>query len=326
MMIKRTHIACMAASVAAACLLVPLAGSAAGPPDVVCPQYPLTFSGTARELTVPAGGLCLATGATVTHDLVLGDGALAGIIGTSVTHDLVLGEDVGVDVETTMIGHDVLVSGNASGGDFTDSSVGHDFVAGGDDADATMLRTAIGHDVLLLGQGGELHLESVTIAHDLYASRPQTIQTGHNSPSTPGGPVNIGHDLVIQGSPDNPFVFDGFCGLNVGNDMRITDRTVNLGIGVGPNCAGRGLPTNTIGRDLTLTGDSSVSGALGPSSISVVDNHVGRNLVFSGNTAASGGALEVSANTVVGDATCSANSPAVTVNVPNTAGGANTCG
>ena len=138
--------------------------------------------------------------------------------------------------------------------------------------------------------------------------------------------MNVGHDFTIEGSPDFPFVFDGICDLHVTNDLSITDRTVNLGIGLGAQCAGNGSPANTIGRDLVVTGNSAVSGVFGPSAIRVGANQVGRDLVFSGNTAVAGGFLEVSGNTVVRDATCAANNPAVTVNGPNTAGRANTCG
>jgi hypothetical protein len=178
----------------------------------------------------------------------------------------------------------------------------------------------------LLGLGGGTHLESVTIGHDFVASTPQSVQTGHNAPDTPGGPVRVGHDFTIDGSTDSPFVFDGLCNLNVGRDLRITDRSVNLGLGVGSNCVANGQQANTIGRDLIVTGNSALSGFFGPSSINVDSNRVGRDLVFSNNTAVAGGSLEVSGNVVGRDASCAANSPAVTVNEPNAAGRSNTCG
>jgi hypothetical protein len=152
------------------------------------------------------------------------------------------------------------------------------------------------------------------------------VQSGHNGPDTPGGPVTVGRDFVIEGSPDLPFVFDGLCRLTVSRDLSITNRTVNLGIGLGSICAGNSEEANTVGRDLIFTGNSAVSGFFGPSSLNVGDNHVGRDLVFSHNTAVAGGALTVSGNVVGRDATCEANDPAVTVSTPNTAGGSNTCG
>ena len=158
------------------------------------------------------------------------------------------------------------------------------------------------------------------------SARPQSVQTSRARPGTPEGPVNIGHDFTIEGSPDLPFVFDGICDLHVANDLRVTGRTVNLGIGLGGQCAGNGAPANTIGRDLIVTGNTAASGFFGPSSINVGDNHVGRDLVFSDNTAVPGGSLNVSGNSVSRDATCTGNNPVVTVGTPNTAGRSNSCG
>src|SRR5262245_26449935 len=320
---KRAHLVAAAVTALAACLIVPLPGSAAGPPDVTCQGV---FSGIAHDLIVPTGTECLVTGATITHDLVVRDGGGAGVFDTSVGNDVLFQEEAGAFIEHTTIAHDVVAGGTDSGADLIDSSVGHDFVGRGENSGTNVLRSTIGHDLLLLGALGNTHLESVTIGHDFFAAKPQTVQTGHNSPNTPGGTVSIGHDLVIEGSPDFPFVFDGFCGLDVGRDVRITDRTVNLGIGVGTNCVARGLSTNTIGRDLVLTGNSAVSGAFGPSSIGVADNRVGRDLIFTDNTAVPGGALNVAGNAAARDATCAGNNPAVTVSTPDTAGGSNTCG
>jgi hypothetical protein len=137
--------------------------------------------------------------------------------------------------------------------------------------------------------------------------------------------VLVGHDFTIDGSPAIEFVFDGLCNLTVGNDLTIRNRTVDLGFGVG-NCARSGQPSDTIGRDLIITGNNAVSGFFGPSSLNIVGNHVGRDLVFSHNSAVPGGQLEVSSNVVGRNATCSANSPALTVNSPNTAGRSNSCG
>jgi hypothetical protein len=323
---KRGHIVVVVAAAFAACLLVPFAGSAAGPPDVVCPQETFAFTGTAHDLIVPEGGFCVVTGATITHDVIQRDFAGAEISKTSIGHDVVFQNFAGADISQTTVGHDIVAGGTESGAGITDSSIGHDFVGRGDESGADILRTTIGHDMQLLGLGGGTHLESVTIGHDLFASKPQTVQTGHNAPDTPGGPVKVGHDFVIDGSPGFPFVFDGLCNLSVGRDLRITDRTVNLGIGVGSHCVANGQSADSIGRDLIVTGNHAVSGFFGPSSINVSDNHVGRDLVFSNNTAVPGGGLEVSGNVVGRDATCAANSPAVTVNGPNVAARSNSCG
>ena len=323
---KRRHVAVSVVVTVAACLLVPFAGSAAGPPDVVCPQDTFTFTGTAHDLIVPEGGFCAVTDATITHDMIQRDNAGAEIVGTSIANDLTFGDFSGADISKSTVGHDIVAGGTDSGAGITDSSIGHDFVGRGEESGADILRSTIGHDMQLLGLGGGTHLESVTIGHDLVASKPQTVQTGHNSPNTPGGPVRVGHDFVIEGSPGFPFVFDGLCNLTVGRDLRITDRTVNLGMGIGNNCLANGQQPDTIGRDLVVTGNHAASGFFGPSSIQVADNHVGRDLVFSNNTAVPGGGLEVSRNVVGRDATCATNNPAVTVNGPNVAGRLNTCG
>jgi hypothetical protein len=311
--------------VLAACLLAPLAGSAAGPADVVCAQDTQSFSGTARNLIVPAGGFCAVANAAIAHDLVLLDEAGAELDGTSVGHDVRFGEFAGGAITNSSIGHDIVAQGTDSGADITDSTVGHDFVGLGEESGTEVLRSTIGHDLRLLGAGGGTHLESVTIGHDLYAASPQTVQTGHNSPFTPGGPVKVGHDFTIEGGPDSPFVFDGLCNLNVARDLRIVNRTVTLGIGVGDICAGNGQPANTVGRDLVVEDSTATAGFFGPSSIRVGANHVGRNLVFTGNTA-DGATLQVFGNVVGGNATCEDNDPAVTAPSPNIVAGTNTCG
>ena len=322
---KRGHVVVSVVATVAACLVLPLVGSAAGPPDVVCPQDTFTFTGTAHDLIVPEGGFCAVTDATITHDMIQRDDAGAEIVRTSIGNDLTFGNFAGADISQSTVGHDVVAGGTDSGADITDSSIGYDFVGQGEESGADILRSTIGHDMQLLGLGGGTHLESVTIGHDFFASKPQSVQTGHNSPNTPGGPVKVGHDFAIEGSPDIPFVFDGLCNLSVGRDLRITDRTVNLGTGAGATCLTNGQHADTIGRDLVVTGNTAVSGVFGPSSIRVGGNQVGRDLVFSNNTAVPGGELEVSGNVVGRDATCAANNPAVTVNGPNVAARSNTC-
>lgn len=322
---KRGHVSAALIAAFATCLVVPSAGSTAGPSDVVCPQDTFTFAGTAHDLIVPEGGFCVVTGATITHDVIQRDFAGAEISKTSVGHDVAFQNFAGADISQTTVGHDIVAGGTESGAGITDSSIGHDFVGRGEESGADILRSTIGHDMQLLGLGGGTHLESVTIGHDFFASKPQTVQTGHNAPDTPGGPVRVGHDFAIEGSPDLPFVFDGLCNLSVGRDLRITNRSVNLGFGVGANCVANGQHADTIGRDLIVTGNSAVSGFFGPSSLNVTDNHVGRDLVFSHNTAVPGGVLEVSRNVVGRDASCAANSPATTVNGRNVAARSNTC-
>jgi hypothetical protein len=285
-MIKRTHALAAVAAAVVTCLLVPLAGSAAGPPDIVCPQDTEFFSGTAHNLIVAEDSFCFVLDATITNDLIVNDFGGVVVLNTTVGNDVIAHEGAGVE-------------------------------AG--------LGTTVGRDLVVQGPRGGVHLEQTTISRDLVASRPETIQTGRNGPDTPGGPVHVGRDVVIDGSPDFAFVFDGLCDLHVARDLRITNRSVTLGIGVG-GCAVNGLPSNTIGRDLIMTGNHALDGFFGPSSLNVGDNDVGRDLVFTGNTAVPGGELTVSGNAVGRDATCASNTPAVVALVPNAAERSNSCG
>jgi hypothetical protein len=227
--------------------------------------------------------------------------------GATVTHDVIVEHDAGLFAYGLTVGHDIRLAQ----GDYLE--------LGG---------TIVGSDVSV-GTGGEVHLERTTIGGSLNALAPTTVQTSRNGPDTAGGPVRIAGDLTITGTPDEDFVFDGLCSLNVGHDVRIVDRTVNFGIGFGDNCSG-GQP-NTVGHDLVLSNDSAQIGFFGPSVIEVGNNTVGHNLVFTHNTAVvPGGYLEVSDNQVAGNAICEANSPAVgspePSDGPNIVAGKNTCG
>jgi hypothetical protein len=234
------------------------------------------FSGTAYDVVVPDDNFCDLTGATIAHDVIIGADAGAG-------------SDNGLSV-----GHDVTLQHDAEV-DFGGAVIGHDLVA---------------------TTNGSLHLERTTIRGDLIAFQPATVQTGQLGPDTPGGPVHVEHDLMIQGTPpDNDFVFDGLFRLSVDRDLQVSGRSVPLGFTVGGD---------TIGRDLVITNDAALSGFFGPSSLNIVGNTVGRDLIFTGNTAAAGGSLVVSHNVVGRDAICAADNPTPTDG--NTVTRANTCG
>jgi hypothetical protein len=229
--------------------------------------------------------------------------------GATVTHDVLVGSDSGVFAEGLSVGHDIVLVGPG------------DLEVGG---------ATIGHDVNA-GPGSSIHLERTTIGHDLTALQPDTVQSGHNAPDSPGGPVRVGHDVLISGSSDSDFVFDGICSMTVGHDFRLTNRSVTFGIGLGDNCVFFGEQGNTIGHDLIVTGNSALAtDCCGPSTIEVGGNQIGHDLIFTNNTALEGGFLEVSDNTVAHDAICEGNSPPVgspePFDGPNTVGGRNTCG
>jgi hypothetical protein len=241
------------------------------------------------------------------RDLIIPEGGGCDVLGATVMRNLIVRPEAGVGVFETTIGRDLIV-GRAS--------------------EAFVAATEIGHDLTAQTAAG-LHLERTTIGHDLVANEPQTVQTSRIAPDTPGGPVRVGHDFVIDGSPELPFVFDGICAATVVHDFRITDRAVTLGFGIGEQCAGNGFPANSVGHDLIVTGNTALAGFFGPSSLRVGGNRVGHDLVFSDNNAVPGGSLEVSDNIVGHDAICTANNPALTMGPddgPNVTGHSNSCG
>jgi hypothetical protein len=246
---------------------------------------------------------------------------------TGIARDLIVPEGGGCDVLGALVVRDMIMQPN-SGALVLDTTIGRDLIVG-PESESFVAATLIGDD-LLARSAASLHLERTTIGHDLVANEPQTVQTGRIGPEAPGGPVFIGHDVLIKGSPEGfEFVFDGICELSVGHDFKVTRRSVTLGIGLGDQCAGQGRAANTIGHDLIITRNAALEGFFGPSSIEVANNRVGHDLVFRDNTAVPGGRLEVSGNVVGDDATCSGNDPAVTqdpADGPNRAGDRNTCG
>jgi hypothetical protein len=309
-----------------ACLTIPLQGSAAAPASVTCPQNTQAFSGSAPTLVVPAGGYCAISDATITADLILGQGAGVDLLRVSIGRDVLLGDGAGGGFVDTTIGRD-MIGGDDAGAGIFDSSISGDLSLRGGEGGADIANVQIGHDYRL-ADGAGTHMERTTIGHDFVASQPSTVQTGKIDRDSPGGPVNVGHDMVIDGSPaGNAFVFDGICNLHVGHDMRVTNRTVTLGFGIASvGCAFDNQPGNTIDHDLVVTGNTAAIGFFGPSSLHIADDHVGHDLIFTGNTAAPGGSLDVTGNVVGHDAVCSDNSPAVTVATPNSVGHVNTCG
>ncbi len=131
--------------IAVACtafLVVGLQSAAAGSATVTCTD---AFSGTAKNVVVPDDNFCNLSGATVTHNVLVGVDAGAGgggdtLAGLTVGHDVILQHDSEVDfgpVGTVRIGHD-----------------------------------------LSAGSGASLHIEQTTIRHDLLAFQPGTLQSG----------------------------------------------------------------------------------------------------------------------------------------------------
>jgi hypothetical protein len=213
----------------AASLVVSQSAAAAGPSDVVCSK---AFSGTARNLIVTSdSGNCIVDGATITHNLIVGENAFVNVFNT-------------------------------------------------------------------------------TIGHDLVASKPSAITTGFTEDG--GGPVTVGHDVVISGPLTDPFGNHSCCpGINdttVGHDLRITDLLVDFELFV---------QRDDVGHDLVVSGNTTgICCGFGP--IGVGDNNVGHDLVVTNNTAPGGdfGWISVYENIVKHDATCANNSPPESKNSP----------
>jgi hypothetical protein len=152
------------------------------------------FAGTAYDLTVPADNFCELSGATITHDLIVESNAGVG------AHD-------GVTV-----GHDAIGQ--------TESEF-----------DATQL--AIAQD-LITQTGASLFLANTTVGRDLVASQPHTVQTGSAcAAECESGPVKVGRDVLISGSPTPHAFAHDLCDMTVGRDLRVTDVTVLFGFTIG---------------------------------------------------------------------------------------------
>jgi hypothetical protein len=267
---------------------------------------PLVAASTA--VAGPADVTCTDAFSGIARDVTVTGDEGCDLSGATITRDLIIESETGAFADGLTVGRDVILAGH-DGIEFGGATIGHD---------------------LKSGTAADMHLERTTIGHDLVASEPSSVQTGHNAPDSPGGPVRVGHDVTINGSPpDQDFVFDGMCSLTVGHDFTMTNRSVTLGVGLGDNCVFRGELPNTIGHDLIFRGNTALSGFFGPSALEVGDNQVGHDLVFTNNSAVPGGYLEVADNIVAHDAICSGNDPAPTGDAfdgPNIVGGTNTCG
>ena len=160
----------------------------------------------------------------------------------------------------------------------------------------------ITHD-LIVEENGFVNVFNTTIGHDLNATKPQVVVTGFTEDG--GGPVSVGHDVVLNGPLTDPFGNHSCCldvnDLTAGHDIRITNLLADFEIGVNDDDAG---------PDVVVSGNTTgICCGFGP--IIVGDNNVGHNLVVTNNTAPGGdfGWITVFENTVNHDATCTNNSP-----------------
>jgi hypothetical protein len=191
----------------AALLLVGLqSAAAAAPGTVVCSGK---FSGTARNLIVPAGPNCKLQGATITHDVIVEENGFLNAASTTIGHDLIATKPAVVgtgnvnDVPGPVsVGHDVIVTGGLTDQfgnhscciDFSDTEVGHDL----------RLMDLLVDFEIDVGLGPDPTVEGNTIGHDLVVSGNATgICCGF-------GPILVG-------------------GNSVGHNVRVTDNTTTGG-------------------------------------------------------------------------------------------------
>ena len=232
---KVKHLILLAA-ICAASLFIVQSAAAANPGDVVCSgAFPVSFSGTARNLIVKdqelGYGNCFVDGATITHDVIV-------------------------------------------------------------------------------EEDGYVALSNTTIGHDIVATKPQIVNTGFTEDG--GGPVTVGHDVVIDGPLTDPFGnHTGDADINdltVGHDLRITNLRADFEVGAS---------NDDVGHDLVVSGNTTgICCGFGP--ITVGDNKVGHDLTVTNNTAPGGdfGWISVFENNVKHDATCAGNSPPESKNTP----------
>jgi hypothetical protein len=232
-------------------------------------------------------------------------------------------------------GHPDAVCGTSEENSFFTGTARNLIVPSG--GECTVANATITHD-LVLGSS-RLNIAAATIGHDVRGSQPRSIQTsGVFTPEdeTVLGPVDVNHDVLLEGSPGPIFAHD-LCDLHVGHDFVVSGQQLNFGMSIGDTdsdegcslAAGTTGSSNTIGHDLVITDNAALSNPFfGASSIDVGNNTVGHDLIVRGNTATAN--LEVSDNVVGHDALCYGNSPAPSADDPadgpNVAGHRNTCG
>ncbi len=219
-----------------------------GSPDPYSPDA--YFTGTAKDLNVPAGYWCFLEGATISHDATVQPGG-------------------SLEADNSTIGHDVTANGAAVIYFFNytgPNKVGHDFVATGT-SPATMeyggwdvCGTTIGHDLSITGANVAYEIE-------IGDQGPQDNEfCGGLSPDT------IGHDLVVSGNHAGH--------IDVGNnsvahDLAVSNNTTYDYDSGDPNAAaGIGVDDNTVSHDATCVGNSPALSKDGPED---GPNHVGHN-------------------------------------------------
>jgi hypothetical protein len=239
------------AAACAACLVVPLQGSAGDRRAVTCSQETNAFSGTARDLIVPEGGFCEISAAAITHDLIVEEDAEADVSETTIGHDLRADTGANLHLERTSIGHDFVASEPQT------VQTGHNSreSAGG--------AVSVGHDFVIHGspEGFDFVFDGVcyaNVGHDFrITDREVTLGFGIGDNCVANGLVanTIGHDLIVVGNAALAGVF-GPSALEVGG--------------------------NRVGHDLVFSHNTAAPGGY----LEVADNVVGHDAICKANSPA----------------------------------------
>jgi hypothetical protein len=179
------------------CTATDLAGNTATAPANYTVATPLgsgstncagPFSGTGKDVVVPAGATCtLVAGTHVTHDLKVNKGGTLIDLGAMVDHDLSADHPVGVQITGGTIGHDLSIDGltgsPASGNWVRDTTVGHDLVVQNSATAIIVSGNNAGHDLTVKNnQPGGATVSANSAGHDAVCQQ-NTPQSGSGNPA-----------------------------------------------------------------------------------------------------------------------------------------------
>jgi len=192
-----------------------------------------SFTGTTKDLVVPAGGFCIVDSATIQHDLTIGQNADVAIENTTIGHDLsatapqaIITGWGGGNPGPVRVGHDLTINGsdapNGIGYDLCDTTVDHDlqvtntvipfeiFIGdkGGTGFDfcepALSTSDHVGHDLVVANnRTGRIDVGDNTIGHDLRVVN-NTASTDTDLGDIDVSDNSVGHDALCSGNNPPP--------------------------------------------------------------------------------------------------------------------------
>jgi len=204
------------------------------------------FTGTTKDLVVPAGNACAVIGATITHDITVEKGASLGIDNSTVGHDVkgtgaALVEFIGYTGPIN-VGHDVTLTGT--------SPQAQEYGA------YDICDTTIGHDLSITGAqlAFEIEVGDVGPQDNEFCSFPGPM------------PTSVGHDLTVSNNSTGKVDVGN---NSVGHDLTVSNNTASTATG---DTGDIGVDDNTVNHDATCKGNNPGLTADGPED---GPNHVG---------------------------------------------------